>query len=396
MNRLLAVSSISFAIGSLAWRPAPPPRHAPVRSFVWLRENATLFHESYTRTGDAISGDMASGAQRIHYEGHLASRGEASRGEASRGEGSRFDLRTFGFHRLIHDLTIVLRDDSALVIEHSGRYDDTLHVASKPNAIPMLSSPIGLFELIVRRALAQNASKADVPVLNIVADNPDALVVVPFTVTFPSRDTAVVSVNGDEKIRFAIDAAGNILGGASPRQHVTIVPSSDAVPPDNAAVPSMTAPPANPSDVSSANAIIAALYEANSVMVDQKRDADRFRSLYWPDARLVSASHGLRSASMLARTLDEYITAASSGPPRGGFREREIARTAESFGSIMQVFSTYESRRDSTDTHPTRGINSIQLFNDGHRWWVTSVLWDTERANTPIPAAYLNGRVTSP
>jgi hypothetical protein len=380
MNRLLAASTLSITIASIARRPAP------VRSFLWLREKATLFHESYVRTDDAISGDMASGAQLVHYEGRLAPRGEAS----------RFELRTLGFHRLIHDLTIVLRDDTALVIEHSGRYDDTLRVASKPGAIPMLSSPLGLFELIVRRALAQNASRADVPVLSVVADNPDALVVVPFTVTFPSRDTAIVSVNGDEKIRFAIDAAGNILGGVNSRLHVMVVPSSDEVPPETGAVPSTTASPANPSDVSSANAIIAALYEANSVMVDQKRDADRFRSLYSPDARLISASHGLRSASMLIRTLDQYIEAASSGPPRGGFREREIARTAESFGSIMQVFSTYESRRDSADMHPTRGINSIQLFNDGHRWWVTSVLWDTERAHTPIPSAYLNSRVTPP
>jgi len=41
---------------------------------------------------------------------------------------------------------------------------------------------------------------------------------------------------------------------------------------------------------------------------------------------------------------------------------------------------------------PTGGINSIQLFNDGTRWWVVGVLWDNERPDKPIPAAYLEPR----
>lgn len=382
MNRFLTLSSVALAVASIAWRPAPTSRFAPVRTFVWLREGGTFGRESFARTGDAISGDMATGSQRIHYEGHLASRGEAA----------RFDLRITGYHQIIHQLTVVLRDDSAFVIEHAGRYDDTLRLASTPNAIPMLSSPVGLFELVVDRALAHKTSKSDVPVLIVDPEHADGLAIVPFTVVFPSRDTAIISVRGDEKIRFAIDAGGNILGGTSARLRVTIVPSPDALPPDNVVASLAVVPAADPSDVNSPDAIITSLYQANSVMVDQKRRADRFRSLYAWDARLTSASHGLRSTAMLTRTVDEYVKAATSGPQRGGFREREIARTAESFGSIMQFFSTYESRRDSTDTHPTRGINSIQLFNDGHRWWVTSVLWDTERANTPIPAAYLKSR----
>lgn len=98
-------------------------------------------------------------------------------------------------------------------------------------------------------------------------------------------------------------------------------------------------PPAAPKDVKSADAILAAMYEANSVMVDQKRGADRFRSLYAPNARLISTTHGLASAVMNTRSVDEYVAAALSGRPRGGFSEREIARTSEAFGNIMQVWS---------------------------------------------------------
>lgn len=146
---------------------------------------------------------------------------------------------------------------------------------------------------------------------------------------------------------------------------------------------------ADPKDVASADAIIAALYDANSVMVNEKRGADRFRSLFVPDARLMpTVQIAGQGARLVTRSVEEYIRGASGGPPRHGFSEREIARKTESFGAILQAFSTYETLRDSADKNPIHGINSIQLFNDGKRWWVVTVLWAAERPGTPIPAAY--------
>ncbi len=147
----------------------------------------------------------------------------------------------------------------------------------------------------------------------------------------------------------------------------------------------------NPKDVASADAIVAALYDANIEMVDQKHGADRFRSLFIPDGRLmptVTRPNGI-PALITIRTVEGYIQQAMSGQPRHGFSEREVARTSQAFGNIMQVFSTYETKRDSNDTHPIHGINSIQLFNDGTRWWVVGVLWDNERPDKPIPPVFL-------
>lgn len=153
----------------------------------------------------------------------------------------------------------------------------------------------------------------------------------------------------------------------------------------------------DPKDVVSADAIIAALYDANTNLVDQKRGADRFRSLFVPGARLMPTFRPPNGKGVIGiQTVDDYVQRASSGPPRHGFSEREIARRSETFGNIMQVFSTYESHRDSTDTHPGRGINSIQLFNDGTRWWVVGVLWDNARPDKPIPAEYLKSRPAAP
>jgi len=73
-----------------------------------------------------------------------------------------------------------------------------------------------------------------------------------------------------------------------------------------------------------------------------------------------------------------------------GFFEKEIARRTEQFGHIAQVWSTYESRHNADDLEPfMRGINSIQLFHDGNRWWIVNIYWQQESAEDPIPTKYL-------
>jgi hypothetical protein len=90
------------------------------------------------------------------------------------------------------------------------------------------------------------------------------------------------------------------------------------------------------------------------------------------------------------RSVEEYIN--TSGPllEKDGFFEREIGRSMDQYGSIVQVFSSYDSKRNLTDESPfTRGINSIQLWNDGSRWWIVSILWQSESADNLIPSKYL-------
>jgi hypothetical protein len=151
-------------------------------------------------------------------------------------------------------------------------------------------------------------------------------------------------------------------------------------------------PPADAKDVASVDAIITALYDANTNMVDRKVDPGRFRSLFYPDVRFNSTILNPatpKNARLRTWTIDDYVRVAMAGKPRGGFSEREIARTSQAFGHIVQVFSTYRTYRDSTDRNPIHGINSFQLFNDGTRWWVLNVLWDTEQPSQKIPSIYL-------
>jgi hypothetical protein len=145
-------------------------------------------------------------------------------------------------------------------------------------------------------------------------------------------------------------------------------------------------------DVGSIDGIIAALYDCISGPAGQQRNWDRLRTLFIPEARMIST--GIRpdgSTGKRVMSVEDYIK--SSGPylEKDGFFEREIGRHVDQFGNIVQVFSTYDSKRKLADEKPfMRGINSIQLWNDGNRWWVITIFWQNETAQSPIPAKYLH------
>jgi hypothetical protein len=148
---------------------------------------------------------------------------------------------------------------------------------------------------------------------------------------------------------------------------------------------------ADPKDVASQGAILAALYDVISGPAGKRRDWDRFRSLFVADARLIPTGVGPDGkARIRTMTPDEYATATGSRLEQSGFFEKEISRTAETYGNVTQAFSTYESRHAAADEKPfARGINSIQLYYDGTRWWVVTIYWDSERPGNAIPARFL-------
>lgn len=149
-----------------------------------------------------------------------------------------------------------------------------------------------------------------------------------------------------------------------------------------------TVPAANPKDVESMDAIIAALYNVISGPAGE-RDWNRFRSLFLPEARM-GAVRKKPDGSFIASTFtaEGYVERAGSYFKEHAFFESELSRKTEEFGHEAHVFSTYESRNASGEKPFARGINSIQLFNDGKRWYVVSIFWDEERPENPLPEKY--------
>ncbi len=144
-------------------------------------------------------------------------------------------------------------------------------------------------------------------------------------------------------------------------------------------------------DVGSVEAIVVALYETISGPAGAERDWNRLQNLFYPGARLlrtVVAPDG--SFSISAMDAQGFAEFAMPYFRTDAFYEREVFRRVDGFGQMAQVFSTYEafSAPDGTGSLG-RGINSIQLWSDGRRWWVMSLLWDDERPGNAIPPQYL-------
>jgi hypothetical protein len=119
------------------------------------------------------------------------------------------------------------------------------------------------------------------------------------------------------------------------------------------------------------------------------KDRACFRDLLLPNARLVPVSktqQGIIAPHILS--VDEWIQAVAQ---RGDkvFYERQVKFKTEQFGNIAHLWSTYEIRDTPDGKAEARGINSIQAINDGTRWRVLSIEWETESSAGPIPSQYL-------
>jgi len=142
-------------------------------------------------------------------------------------------------------------------------------------------------------------------------------------------------------------------------------------------------------DVASPDAIITAVYEVISGEPGAARDWDRFRNLFRPETRLIPTRKNPKGELITAAmTPDEYVTAFTSRIPTGFF-EREIHRSTEQYGTLTHAFSTYETREKKDGPVTARGINSIQLFYDGTRYYIITIFWCAESMGFPLPEKYL-------
>ncbi len=168
-------------------------------------------------------------------------------------------------------------------------------------------------------------------------------------------------------------------------------PGSSAAPAGSATASDAGAPTttARPGDVDSIDHIIAAVYDVISGPAGP-RDWNRFRSLYYPGARMIPSRRDDKGAiTARVSSPDEYATRSQGFFSKEGFFENSVSNRVEAWDHIAHVWSTYESRHAKGEKPFARGINSFQLFSDGTRWWILTVYWEGEDPTHPLPEKYL-------
>lgn len=147
-------------------------------------------------------------------------------------------------------------------------------------------------------------------------------------------------------------------------------------------------PAAKPEDVNSIAGLMTALYDVISGPAGQARDWQRFRSLFYPGAKMIPVRRAKAGAGpgISPITPDDYATWGVDFFTKNAFFEKETHRQVSGYGDMVNVLSAYETRDSANGPVTAKGVNSLQLVFDGQRWWVLNIAWiDEKTAGTPVP-----------
>lgn len=155
---------------------------------------------------------------------------------------------------------------------------------------------------------------------------------------------------------------------------VCICAESDVPEPAHVNVPEVAV---RQQDVESVDGLMAALYEVLSGPAGQPRDWSRDRTLYLEDCRFIWWEDGDNGERHMVN-LDHQgaVDLFNEAMVDKGYFVRETDRRTHISGNLAQVFSTYEASYTADGPVLERGINSLQLVNDGSRWWIMAIAFD--------------------
>jgi len=143
-------------------------------------------------------------------------------------------------------------------------------------------------------------------------------------------------------------------------------------------------------NVSTLDGIMKAYYDVVTVKKGEKPSYERDSLLHYGNVNVgwaIKSKSGVKSFKYVS--LKEFHRLYDGNLAATGFYEKEISRKVEKFGAVYHVWSTYQTRHTQTGPVVERGINSIELFYDGKRFWILGWFFDAERKDNPIPPQYL-------
>ena len=144
-------------------------------------------------------------------------------------------------------------------------------------------------------------------------------------------------------------------------------------------------------DVSTIDGMVKAYYEVVSGPVGQPRQWGRDATLYIPGIRFIVISEDASgNATAQSMTHQEFVDSTEASMAGKSFFEHEIHRVIHRAGNIAHVLSTAEHMSSRNGPPEGRGIDSLELYWDGKRWWITNAnLWELNIAKHPLSSEFL-------
>jgi hypothetical protein len=143
-----------------------------------------------------------------------------------------------------------------------------------------------------------------------------------------------------------------------------------------------------PGDVRTIDGVMHAFYEVVNIGPDEPRQWSRDRTLYSPWLRFVALGKSPSGRAETQIWTHQELVDATEPLIRQGFHEREIHRTERRYDRLAHIDSTYEVVF-GPERKRSRGVNSLELYFDGERWWIASAMWQSEDPDHPLPKELL-------
>ena len=139
--------------------------------------------------------------------------------------------------------------------------------------------------------------------------------------------------------------------------------------------------------------VVPTLYSIVSGPAGDKHDWDMLRKLFAPDAKITPVFHDASKPVIQSLTVDAFVSLNKELFKNQDFFETEVDSQIISVGHMATVISLYESRQTPEAAPYSTGVNSFQLLNDGRRWCVISVTWDSDKGGHVMPKRLNPGQV---
>lgn len=138
--------------------------------------------------------------------------------------------------------------------------------------------------------------------------------------------------------------------------------------------------------------VVPTLYSIVSGPAGAKHDWDMLRKLFAPEAKITPVFHDGSKPVIQSLTVDAFVSLNKELFKNQGFFETEVDSQVFSVGHMATVISLYESRQAPEAAPYSTGVNSFQLLNDGRRWCVVSVTWDSDKGGHVMPTRFNPGQ----
>ena len=144
-----------------------------------------------------------------------------------------------------------------------------------------------------------------------------------------------------------------------------------------------------PAESLSIETIIPALYRTVSGDAGSIKDWALLKKLHAPNGIITPLFHKDGKPIANISSVDEFIALNKKIFKDINFYETEVASKIFTYGHMATILSHYESRDNRNSKPYSQGINSFQLVNDGRRWCVISVTWDSDKGGHPVSSEML-------